>query len=101
MSTQLELGTVCAVSVDHHWALEAQVRVQLRSQNTTKGHSPNAILSLIRSHSLWISRANGLSLAVKTNHSDAVRQDGFALSAQVFSTALKSAIADAEVTIRS
>jgi len=100
MSTKLELGRVRAVSVDHHWTLEAQVHAQLRPRNTTRFLSHDNILSSIKERSLWICRANGLSLAVQINQIDFVLQNGSHASAQGLLSAFKSAMANAEVRIQ-
>jgi len=98
MSTQLELGRVCAVSVDHHWTLEGGVRIQLRPHDTTQLLSPENIISRIKEHSLWISRGNGLSLAVQFNHCDSFSQPDFCLSTQRLFSALRNSIVGAEVS---
>lgn len=95
---QLELGKVCAVSVDHHWALEAQVRVQLRGRQPNHYPPSRSPREWIEQRFPWISRANGLTLAVKVVQQDALQQTYPSVEKQKFLAALRRAIADAEVS---
>jgi len=95
---QLELGKVCAISVDHHWALEAQVRVQLRGRQPHHYLPNDSPHEWIEQHLPWISRANGLTLAVEVVQQDALQQTESGVGKQNFVAALRCAMADAEVS---
>lgn len=94
-STQLNLGTISAVSVDHNWTLEANLSVQLRARHNTPLPSSTDLLAHLKTQSAWVSRGNGLNLVVEI---DPVLQLDCDAEQRRLVSALRNAVANADVS---